>query len=206
MTKNKENSNNWDVDEHGLPLPKRYDAPPWDVREYLTDTYAEAKTLGEAIEMRGQDAFAHEVDPADFSDDGEPFEKLRLASPNCGRNPRGEREYQRGISNSNALWQPYRQAILLKFAHARQHRTNLASNSACQMGNHYPTPPTMIMTSKYLNRAFKGCRAHEHLVCRVRSVECYGGNNDAPVDPLFCWRVYTCKVTVFRRNWGSWLN
>lgn len=205
MTKNKEDSNNWDVDEHGLPLPKRYDAPPWDVREYLTDTYAEAKTLGEAIEMRGQDAFVHEVDPADFSDDGEPFEtKIGIAELWA------ESTWREGISKRDIELERAVATIqagdLIEIRACPATQDELGFQFCLPNGEPLPYSPYHDYDEQFLNRAFKGCRAHEHLVCRVRSVECYGGNNDAPVDPLFCWRVYTCKVTVFRRNWEPELN
>ena len=45
-------------DESGLPEPQKYDRPYFDVFDYLSDEYADARNLNEAIDMRGQKAFA----------------------------------------------------------------------------------------------------------------------------------------------------
>lgn len=205
MAKNMENSNNRGVDEFGLPLPKKYDASPWDAREYLTDTYAEAKTLEDAVEMRGQDAFAHEVDPSDFSDDDDPCEtKIGIAELWA------DSTWQEGISKRDVELECTVAAIqagdLIEIRACPATQDELGYQFCLPNGDPLPYSPYHDYDAQFLGRALKACRAHEYLVCRVRSVECYGGNNDVPVDPLFCWRVYICKVTVFRRNWGSWLN
>ncbi|WP_033506619.1 hypothetical protein [Bifidobacterium pullorum] len=55
-------------DPIGLPEPQKYDRPYFDVFDYLSDEYADARNLNEAIDMRGQKAFAQSVTPDDFSD------------------------------------------------------------------------------------------------------------------------------------------
>lgn len=55
-------------DQSGLPEPQEYDRPYFDVFDYLSDEYADARNLNEAIHMRGQKAFAQSVTPDDFSD------------------------------------------------------------------------------------------------------------------------------------------
>lgn len=55
-------------DESGLPEPQKYDRPYFDVFDYLSDEYADARNLNEAIDMRGQKAFAQSLTPDDFSD------------------------------------------------------------------------------------------------------------------------------------------
>ena len=37
----------------------------------------------------------------------------------------------------------------------------------------------------------------EILACKVDSVACFG-QDGVPPDPDFCWRVYDCKVTVYK--------
>ena len=55
-------------DQFGLPEPREYDRPYFDVFDYLSDEYADARNLNEAIEIRGQKAFAQSLTPDDFSD------------------------------------------------------------------------------------------------------------------------------------------
>ena len=50
-------------DESGLPKPQEYDRTYFDVFDYLSDEYADARNLNEAIEIRGQKAFAQSVTP-----------------------------------------------------------------------------------------------------------------------------------------------
>ena len=205
MTKNKENSNNRGFDEFGLPLPKKYDAPRWDVREYLTDTYAEAKTLEDAIEMRGQDAFAHEVDPADFSDDDEPHETRIGIAELWADSTWREGELERDIELERTV-AAIQAGDLIEIRTCPPTQDDFGYQFYLPNGSVLPYSPYHDYDDQFLTRALKSCGPHEHLICRVRSIECYGGNNDVPADPLFCWRVYSCKVTVFRRNWVPEIN
>lgn len=40
---------------------------------------------------------------------------------------------------------------------------------------------------------------NERLICQVRDTTCCG-EDGIDIDPSFHWRVYTCKVTVYRQN------
>ena len=40
-------------DQSGLPEPQEYDRPYFDVFDYLSNEYADARNLNEAIDMRG---------------------------------------------------------------------------------------------------------------------------------------------------------
>ena len=186
-------------DELGLPLPKKYDGPRWDVREYLTDTYEEARTLEEAIEMRGQDAFAREIEPTDFDDDIHAHEiKLGLAelwADSTWHEGASQRDVE--LEQTVAAIQP---GNLIEI------RESPAQDGDFEFflpnGKPLPYAPYHDYDYQFFARAFAKCGPGERLACRVRSVACYGGNNDVPVDPTFCWRVYSCKVTVFKRIWS----
>lgn len=56
-------------------------------------------------------------------------------------------------------------------------------------------PP--VVDDQLFQGALENLRGGEWLACRVREVSCFGedGIDD---DPEFCWRVYSCKVTVYR--------
>lgn len=51
----------------------------------LSDEYADARNLNEAIDMRGQKAFAQSVTPDDFRD-ASPDNMTNWVLPNCGPN------------------------------------------------------------------------------------------------------------------------
>ena len=186
-------------DEFDLPLPKKYDSPRWDAREYLTDTYAEAKTLEEAIEMRGQDAFAREIEPADFDDDIHAHE-IRLGLAELW----ADSTWNEGISQRNTELE--RIVAAIQPGDLIEVRQSPAQEGDFEFflpnGNPLPYTPYHDYDYQFFARAFSECKPEERPACRVRSVECYGGNNDAPEDPAFCWRVYSCKVTVFKRIWS----
>ena len=187
-------------DEFGLPLPKRYDGPRWDVREYLTDTYAEATTLAEAIEMCGQDAFAHEVEPADFAADDVRAREIRLGLAELW----ADSTWSEGVSQRDVELEQTVAAI--QPGDPIEIRQSPAQEGDFEFflpnGNPLPYTPYHDYDYQFFARAFAKCGLGERLVCRVRSVACYGGDNDVPADPAFCWRVYSCKVTVFKRIWS----
>ncbi len=55
-----------------LPAPHEYDRDEGNALDYFSDEYAEANSLEEAIEMRGEKAFLKNVEPEDFLDDDSP--------------------------------------------------------------------------------------------------------------------------------------
>ena len=52
---------------------------------------------------------------------------------------------------------------------------------------------------RFLSRILDGMSENERLICQVRDTTCYG-EDGIDIDPSFHWRVYTCKVTVYRQN------
>ena len=63
----------------------------------LSDEYADARNLNEAIDMRGQKAFAQSVTPDDFRD-ASPDNMTNWVLPNCGSNRGGMMADPRAIS------------------------------------------------------------------------------------------------------------
>lgn len=62
-------------EELGLPRPKKYEGERFSVLDYNTEEYAEARTLEEAIAIRGAKAFLRDVTPDDFLDNTLPGAK-----------------------------------------------------------------------------------------------------------------------------------
>ena len=56
-------------EELGLPRQEKYEGGQFTVEDYKTEEYAGARTLGEAIAIRGVKAFLKDVTPGDFLDD-----------------------------------------------------------------------------------------------------------------------------------------
>ena len=185
-------------DEFGLPRPKKYEGPYFDVRDYLSDTYAEAESLEEAIEMRGADAFAQEVDPADFLEEDPDETRLGIAELWAESTWHGG-DSPRDVKRERAV-AAIREGDLLEVQRRPTGQSGWGYVFALPDGTVLPYTPFHDYDDQFFRRALNGCLAGDRLVCRVRSVVCHGGDHDVPVDPGFCWRVYSCKVTVSRRR------
>ena len=66
-------------EELGLPRPEKYEGEQFSVEDYKTEEYAEARTLEEAIAIRGAKAFLRDVTPDDFLDAPLGVQKIGIA-------------------------------------------------------------------------------------------------------------------------------
>lgn len=193
-------------DEHGLPIPKSYDGPKFDAREYWSGKYADADTLDEAISMRGQEAFAKSVKPDDFSSDGSPEERTKIGiaelwADSTWSEGNTQRDLDLELSVGNV-----REGDMLEIRRTLSDESERGYSFFSSDGHRLPYEPFHDYDDQFLSRALGECDPGETLACLVREVTCYGGDNDVPEDPTFCWRVYSCKVTVYRRTWTPELN
>ena len=194
-----------ELDKFGLPLPKRYDGPHFDVRDCASDRFAGAKTLGETIEIRGQDAFAEEVEPDDFSDDTSSYEtKLGIAELWAESTWR-DGESARNIELERTL-AAIKRGDVLEIRQCPLEQSEYGYSFMLQDGSPLPFTPYHDYDDQFLTRVLAECRVWDRLFCRVRSATCFSGDNDVPVDPTFCWRVYSCKVTVIKCSWNPTFN
>lgn len=180
----------------GLPKPEDYDGDSFCALDYLTGEYATARTLEEAIDIRGARAFLRNVAPDDFiNDDPHDTEKIGIAelwSSSTWREGEVERDVARERSASSL-----KENDLLELRPCSEavrewgYRFHLADGSVT------PYEPYHDYDDLLFQRNLKNLAGGERLICRVRSVSRFG-ENGIDVDPAFCWRVYSCKVTVYR--------
>ena len=64
-------------------------------------------------------------------------------------------------------------------------------------GSTVPYGPYHDYDDQLFQKALENLNGGEWLACRVREVSCFG-EDGIEDDPEFCWRVYSCKVTVCR--------
>lgn len=200
-----EDANRDGLDEFGLPLPKHYDGPRFDARDYFSDRFAAAKTLGEAIEMRGLDAFAEEVEPSDFTDDTPAYETKIGIAEFWAESTWHDGESARNIELERTV-AALQEGDVIEIRRCPQEQNEYGYTFTTQDGSPLPFTPYHDYDDQFFTRALEECRIWDKPFCRVRSVTCFGGDNNVPVDPTFCWRVYSCKVTVIKRSWNPMLN
>lgn len=189
------------LDEHGLPLPEPYTGPTDNALDYFTDAYAGAITLGDAIEMRGQNAFAHEVTPEDFVEGPSPRETVVGIAELWAESTWHEGETERDVELERSV-AAIQEGDIIEVHHCPWSVNERGYVFTLPGGKTLPYEPYHDYDDGFLTRALDECAYGERLICRVRSVICNGGDNDVPCDPGFCWRVYSCKVTVMRRRIG----
>lgn len=66
MRDSNDNHNDFRLDDDGFPMPCLPDLDNFTVKDYQSEEYADAKTVEEAIAMRGHKAFFDNVRPEDF--------------------------------------------------------------------------------------------------------------------------------------------
>ncbi|WP_289093537.1 hypothetical protein [uncultured Bifidobacterium sp.] len=186
-------------DQFGLPEPREYDRPYFDIVDYLSDEYADARNLNEAIDIRGQKAFAQNVTPDDFGDASlNGMAKVGIAELWA------ESRWNDGRSTRN---------IALEQFTADIHEGDMLEIRRCPeeispWGYSFhrvddditlPYTPYHDFDDRFLSRMLDDLSENERLICQVRDTTCYG-EDGIDIDPSFHWRVYTCKVTVYRQN------
>lgn len=165
----------------------------------LSDEYADTRNLNEAIDMRGQKAFAQSVTPDDFRDASpDDMTKVGIAELwtestwNDGRSTRKialERSVA-GIQEGDVLEIRRCSEEINPWGYSF-HRVD--------DGVALPYTPYHDFDDRFLSRILDGMSENERLICQVRDTTCYG-EDGIDIDPSFHWRVYTCKVTVYRQN------
>ena len=201
-----DNAHDWDAtDEHGLPVPKQYDGPYFDAREYSTGKYAEASTLDQKIAMRGQEAFASSVSPDDF--EASPFaDKVKVGIAELwAQSTWVESATQRDI-DLEACVASVKKGDILEVRRCEREASEWEYGFYLPSGDMLPYSPFHDYDDMFFNQALDDCQSNQRLVCIVRDVECFGEDDGVPADPGFCWRVYSCKVTVYREEWAPELN
>lgn len=189
-------------EEFGLPEPKDYDGEVFTAYDYASERFADARTLEEAIELRGHDAHLQELTPDDFLDEPVPgLEKLGIAELWA------ESTWELGWSDRavslEQLVSSIKEGDLIRVLTCSEGASSEWGYSFCLPdGTLLPYSPYHDYDDIFFEKALEGLREGEWLECRVRETSCYGGDG-VPHDPCFCWRVYPCKVMVYRGGRSS---
>lgn len=185
-----------DDEELGLPKPKKYEGERFSALDYKTEEYAEVQTLGEAITLRGDKAFLRDVTPDDFLDDTPPgAEKIGIADLWSDSTwEKGETERNVDLERSAAS---LKAGDLLKVRPCSEDISEWGYRFHLVDGTTLPYEPYHDYDDQLFEDALENLFNGEWLACRVREVSCFG-EDGIEVDPKFCWRVYSCKVTVYR--------
>lgn len=180
----------------GLPDPVSYDEEQFDALDYQGPKYAEAHTLGEAIGMRGYDAFVERLDISDF-DTGDPHIRfLGYAELWADFTWRKDAPSSRSVELERTATGVHERDVL---AILRDESDECDEEIAFydMKGIKLPYTPYHDYDDMNIEKWLSELFPHEILVCKVDSVTCFGQDGVRP-DPDFCWRVYACKVTVYK--------
>lgn len=183
-------------EELGLPRPKKYEGERFSALDYMTEEYAEARTLGEAIAIRGAKAFLRDVAPDDFLDDA-PLGAVKIGIADLWADStweKGETERNVDLERSAAS---LKAGDLLKVCPCSEDISEWGYRFHLADGSTVPYEPYHDYDDQLFEDALENLRCGEWLACRVRETSCFG-EDGIEGEPNFCWRVYSCKVTVYR--------
>lgn len=195
-----------DMDECGLPIPSKPNPEPFTVRDYYhSDEYSEAVTIDEAIAIRGRKAFFRDLSPDDFGDapnDG--VTKVGIAELWSQSTWRVDIEDSRDVAMEHLAAQVEEGDVLFvgglpddlpqgeNWNEVEEHGFGF-----WQGGTLLPFTPFHDYDQDVFFEAIDHLGPNEFLECVVRGTSCVGKDGE-PVDQDFRWRVYSCKVTIYR--------
>lgn len=193
-------------DADNLPSPIPFSGEHFTVLDYLSEEYAAAETLEDAIKMRGQKAFFQTVAPEDFAPDAKKITKLGISelwfqstwhiSEENSRNIE-EEQLIAGLKENDVF-------VLGRTPQEKDKNQNWIEINDLGFGFYkdgqlLPFTPGHDYELLMFEDIIKTLQPGEWIECLVRDSTCYGGDaGDVPVDPDFCWRIYVYEVTVYK--------
>lgn len=184
-------------DEYGLPVPSPYQGEDdFNALEYYTDEYSAARALDEAIEMRGYKSFAKRVEPEDLAENGARIgAKIGPAElwadftyPSNDRKAGADREkIADGVREGDEL------AVFRCSTDVSPWGYVFVDSNGVRL----PFEPYHDFDDLFLQRALDSMTLGQELVCVVLETSYHDGSG-VPGDPDFTWRVYSCRVMVFK--------
>ena len=183
-------------EELGLPRPQKYQGERFSAWDYKTEEYAETQTLEEAIALRGAKAFFRDVTPDDFLYEAPSgAEKIGIADLWADSTwEKGKTERNVGLEMSAAS---LKEGDLLKVFPCSEDISEWGYRFHLADGSTVPYEPYHDYDDQLFEDVLENLRSDEWLACRVRETSCFG-EDGIEGEPNFCWRVYSCKVTVYR--------
>ncbi|MEY8437170.1 hypothetical protein AAK967_05455 [Atopobiaceae bacterium 24-176] len=185
-----------DDEELGLPTPQQPEGDRLDVPDYTSEEYADARTLEEAIAIRGAKAFLRDLAPDDFSEDG-PLGSKKIGTAELWAESTWEKGETVRDVECERLAVSVKEGDLLEVRPCLKYLSDWGYRFHLVDGSALPYSPYHDYDDLFFERSLDGLGGGERLVCRVEGVSCFG-EDGVSADPDFCWRVYLCKVTVYR--------
>lgn len=202
-----------EADEFGLPVPTLPDLDDCShtALDYLSEEYAAAKNLDDAIAIRGHKAFAKSVKPEDFAEDtAQGVERIGIADlwaqSTWSSLVPGSRDVElersvAGIAEGDVLIHGGMPAELRE-GPERQNWMEIRDLGFgfYREGTFLPFTPYHDYDQDMFLDAISTLRPGERIVGVVRESSCNGEDGGVPADPDFNWRVYWVKVTVYKMD------
>lgn len=187
-------------EEYGLSRSRKYDGEAFNVWDYMSAEYADAATLGEAIDIRGYKAFLREVNPGEFASNSfAGVTKVGIAEL-WFDSSWTDGETERKVDKEK-LASSVKEGDLLSVRSCSREESEWGYVFDSASGVSLPYTPYHDYDDRLFVRVLDDLRAGEKILCKIRSSTCFGGDGiktPSWSDPYFHWRVYSCKVTVLR--------
>lgn len=198
------------LDEFGLPQPAPFELheKPFTVLDYLSEEYAEASNLSEAIALRGHKAFLDKVAPEDFGK-GLPEGLTKLGFATLWSQSTWSDSYpdERDVELERMAYNISKGDLLVlgnapdNFPQGSEQQNwleieDLGFAFFCK-GELVPYTPYHDYDQDFFFEAIQKLHPHEFIVCTVEEARCTGGDGVTP-DPEFHWRVYSLDVVVHK--------
>lgn len=193
-------------DSNDLPNPMPFSGDHFTVYDYLSDEYAAAETLEDAIKIRGQKAFFQTVAPEDFAPDTKKITKLGISELWFQSTWHISEENSRNIEEEQLIAGLKENDVFVLGRAPQETDKNQNWIEINDLGFRFykngqllPFTPGHDYELIMFEDIIKTLQPGEWIECLVRKSSCYGGDaGDVPVDPDFCWRIYVCEVTVYK--------
>lgn len=194
-----------ELDEFGLPKAHDYEGPRFTVLDYGSDEYAQAKSLDEAINLRGFKAFVDKVTPSDFADDAPGVRKVGIAhlwSQSTWESGFEDRDVEHELE---ALTVEVGDLLtVMPLDYGLTHGDDQDGLEVRDQGFAFFKGETMLPYTLYHDYdqslvfdALLTLDEGQLLAFLVLDNDCTGGDG-VPGDEHFCWRVYTPTVEVLK--------
>lgn len=183
-------------EELGLPTPDEPEVDDFTVLDYLGEEYAEARTLEEAIDIRGADAFFQDMTADEFADDS-PSGMKKIGTAELW----AESTWRKGESDRHLLVESLaaevKEGDMLEVRQCPDNLSEWGYVFLASDGTILPFSPYHDYDDVFFLRVLQSLRSDERVLCSVKETSCVG-QDGIDEDPEFCWRVYSCKLMVYR--------
>lgn len=195
------------LDAAGLPVAKPFECEgkPFNVLDYASDEYAAAETMNEAIKMRGDKAFAANVEPDYFAEDPRGTKKIGMAEL-WSQSSWGDAGKQRNTENEEAAASLQKGDVLTVRPFSEDERLGSGENwneiadlgfAFYRNGTILPYTPFHDYDQDLFLDALLTLNEGESVACVMLDGE-VNGEDGIPVDEDFHWRVYSRKAIVLK--------